>query len=311
MKKEMSCKVSGAVGTKVVRTNFNADLNGQPRQLTNGEFFINNQPLKHCIKKHWEERGIPVLALKSYQLINKGGVEKRIPRTQEERYNLLFDKIDKKKTGTVEILKNLGKCEDVRNFGITFTAADNNVGITGVVQILPGMNKMEDTSMEVINLNTPFRNSNKEDSMASSMGIKYILDEAHFFSDIAITPSNLEPYKEYGIFYTEEDYFLLKEGLLKGVRNLNTGTRMGCNNEFIILIRSNENNDFSIPLLTDYITFKKGENGGNDQIDLSRVSKVINRHVEDIKDIEIYYNIDFIDLVGFNTTIPSSLKPLY
>lgn len=311
MNKEMSCKVSGVVGTKVSMNNFNADLTGQPRQLTNGELFINDKPLKYCVKRYWDERGILVFGLKSNQLTTIKGVDKWPPRTMEERYNYLFDKIDKKKTGVLEILKNLAKCEDVRNFGITFAAADNNIGITGVVQILPGINKMDDTTIEVITDTTQFRNSNKEDSVASTMGRKYIVDEAHYYSDVIITPNNLEPFKEFGISYTEEDYFLLKEGLLKGVTNLNSHTRIGCDNEFGLFIRYKENNDLLIPCLTRYISFIKGEKGEKDKIDLSRISEVVNRHVDDIEDIEIYYDIDFTELVGFETTIPSIIKPLY
>ncbi|MGM2783188.1 type I CRISPR-associated protein Cas7, partial [Bacillus cereus group sp. Bce022] len=81
-------------------------------------------------------------------------------------------------------------------------------------QIGQGMNKYEDTTTEVQDILSPFRNSNKENADASSLGTKIVSNEAHYIYPFSVNPNN---YDEYTNFidefdgYTEEAYMKFKK----------------------------------------------------------------------------------------------------
>lgn len=299
---EMKNRVQGVVGIEVINNVFNADFENNPRQNQNGEFFVNDKALKYCSRKYLERIGAPVFVLKSYTLNSKNQIS---AKTLEERYESLYGPI-KKGDDQVKILGNLLGNVDVINYGIAFSVKENNLSITGPTQVSTGVNLYDNTNTIVINQLSPYKSSTKgDDTTASTLGTKTIVDEAHYFFNINVDPFSLNPYKEFGFFYDKEDYSKIKESLLYGVTALNTQTKINCNNEFGVFINYKENSKIFLPNLSSHIIYKKED---NNIIDISKLGELLNKHVNDIESVELYW-IDGVQLNGLDS-IDSKIKTI-
>lgn len=147
---KMNNRVYGVVGIKSVLANWNADFTGRPKTTSDGNIFGSDKAFKYPIKKMWEseDKDEKVLYVKSYKN-EKGNLQ---ARTLAERFEQLFGKDVKSIKDKKEILKYLFSAIDVQNFGATFAEGSNNISITGAVQIGQGLNKYEDSAVEVIDI---------------------------------------------------------------------------------------------------------------------------------------------------------------
>ncbi|HHH54385.1 MAG TPA: CRISPR-associated protein, partial [Bacteroidetes bacterium] len=145
-------RVYGVIGIKAKMANWNADFTGRPKSTSNGDIFGSDKALKYPMKKMWDNEGKNILFIKSWKE-NKGGI---VPNQLGERYASIFGEIDKKKTTTKEVMSNLFKCIDVKNFGATFAEEGQNISITGAVQFGQGFNKFDDTNIEIQDILSPF-----------------------------------------------------------------------------------------------------------------------------------------------------------
>jgi CRISPR-associated protein Csh2 len=236
------------------------------------------------MKKMWNEEGKKVLFIKSW----KDEKNSIVPKNLGERYAELFYKIDKKDTPTNEVLANLFKCIDVKNFGATFAEEGQNISITGAVQFGQGFNKFDNTNIEVQDILSPFQDSTKSDAKQSTLGTKITVDEAHYFYGFSINPKN---YNEYKAFigedfkgYTEEDYEEFKHVALVSATSFATNSKFGSNNEFALFVETIENSKFYLPDLSEYIEYNSEER----KIDLTKIDQILKS--EEIKSIEVYYN---------------------
>jgi len=202
-----------------------------------------------------------------------------------------------KKTPSKQVLKNLFSTADVMNFGATFAVEDQNISITGAVQIGQGFNKYKNSATEVQDILSPFRNPKNEEADASSLGKKVMSNEAHYFYPFSINPNNYDEY--IGIIeefkgYTVRAYELFKEGARLGATVLNTNSKSGCENEFALFIELEENSEVYLPNLDRYVKFSKGKD--KNTVDITRLSLLMNERIKDkkikdeVKKIEIYYN---------------------
>lgn len=298
----MNKRVYGVLGIKSVMSNWNADFSGYPKTISTGEIFGSDKALKFPMKKMWENEGEKVLYIKSLKIdeSKKGEIKVR-PKSLKERYEELFDIEDLKvEKNQQNVLENLFKAIDVKNFGATFAEAGNNIGITGAVQIGQGFNKYEDSNVEEQQILSPFRDpkakdkkkstneEEKEDANSTTLGKKIVSDEAHYFYPFSINPKAYEAFVSMGVTegYTENDYKKFKEVALVSATAFNTNSKIGCENEFAIFIETNE--EVYLPDLTQYIAFKKKESE-NDLISLNMIDLMIDLG-EEINSIEIYYN---------------------
>ncbi|MGO0904762.1 type I CRISPR-associated protein Cas7 [Clostridioides difficile] len=298
----MNKRVYGVLGIKSVMSNWNADFSGYPKTISTGEIFGSDKALKFPMKKMWENEGEKVLYIKSLKMdeSKKGEIKVR-PKSLKERYEELFDIEDLKvEKNQQNVLENLFKAIDVKNFGATFAEVGNNIGITGAVQIGQGFNKYEDSNVEEQQILSPFRDpkakdkkkstneEEKEDANSTTLGKKIVSDEAHYFYPFSINPKAYEAFVSMGVTegYTENDYKKFKEVALVSATAFNTNSKIGCENEFAIFIETNE--EVYLPDLTQYIAFKKKENE-NDLISLNMIDLMIDLR-EEINNIEIYYN---------------------
>ena len=274
-------RVYGIIGIRVKMANWNADFTGRPKSTSNGDIFGSDKALKYPMKKMWEAEGKKILFIKSWKE-NKNGI---VPNQLGERYAMLFSPIDKKKTTTKEVMSNLFKCTDVKNFGATFAEEGQNISITGAVQFGQGFNKFDDTNIEIQDILSPFADSTKDDAKQSTLGTKITVDEAHYFYGFSINPNNYNEYKEIlgSDFdgYTQEDYNSFKEVALTSATAYSTNSKFGCENEFALFVECKDSMTY-FPDLSDYIEFDSKERS----LDLTNIEKIVG----DRANIEVYSN---------------------
>ena len=295
-------RVYGVVGIKSVMSNWNADFTGRPKSTSNGDIFGSDKAFKYPIKKMWEseDKNAKVLYIKSYKTDNKGNLQ---ARTLAERFEQLFGESFKNIKDKKEILKKLFSAIDVKNFGATFAEGSNNISITGAVQVGQGLNKYEDSNIEIQDILSPFVDETKKDTAKNtSIGKKIVSDEAHYFYPFSINPENYNIYTneiEDLQGYTKEDYEKFKRGCLYAATAYNTNSKMGCENEFAIFVECKEDSKLYLANLDQYIKFEKQEDD-KDIIDISRLEEILEQ--EDVKSqidkVEIYYNSYTTNLVG-------------
>ena len=274
-------RIYGVIGIKAKMANWNADFTGRPKSTSNGDIFGSDKALKYPMKKMWEAEGKDILFIKSWKE-NKNGI---VPNQLGERYASIFGEIDKKNTTTKEVMMNLFKCTDVKNFGATFAEEGQNISITGAVQFGQGFNKFDDTNIEIQDILSPFADSTKDDAKQSTLGTKITVDEAHYFYGFSINPNNYDEYKEIlgSDFsgYTKEDYESFKKVALKSATAYSTNSKFGCENEFALFVECHDTMTY-FPDLSEYIEFDSQERS----VDLTQIEKMVG----DKGNIEVYLN---------------------
>ncbi len=277
-------RVYGVIGIKAKMANWNADFTGRPKSISNGDIFGSDKALKYPMKKMWENEGQKVLFIKSWKE-QKGAT---VPKQLGERYAELFGAIDKK-TPTKEVMTNLFRAIDVKNFGATFAEEGQNISITGAVQFGQGFNKFDDTNIEIQDILSPFMDSKAEakgkDAKQATLGTKITVDEAHYFYGFSINPKNYDEYKEIlgSDFsgYTQEDYEAFKKVALTSATAYSTNSKFGCENEFALFVECNDNEVY-LPDLSDLIVFDSQKR----EVDLTEIEKLVG----DRATIEVYSN---------------------
>ena len=236
------------------------------------------------MKKMWENEGQKVLFIKSWKE-QKGAT---VPKQLAERYAQLFEKIDKK-TPSKEVIANLFRAIDVKNFGATFAEEGQNISITGAVQFGQGFNKFDDTNIEIQDILSPFMDSKAEakgkDAKQSTLGTKITVDEAHYFYGFSINPKNYDEYKEIlgSDFkgYTKEDYEAFKKVALTSATAYSTNSKFGCENEFALFVECKDDKSY-LPDLSDLILFDSDRR----EVDLSQIEELVGDNAK----IEVYSN---------------------
>ena len=292
-------RVYGVIGIKSRMSNWNADFAGRPKSTSDGSVFGSDKAFKYPIKKMWEVEGEKILYVKSYKN-EKGNFR---ARTLSERFEQLFKTEVKNIKDKKELVKYLFSATDVKNFGATFAEGSNNISITGAVQIGQGLNKYEDTTVEIQDILSPFVDSTKKDTAQNtSIGKKIVSNEAHYFYPFSVNPENYDIYtKEIEDLegYTREDYEKFKKGCLIAATAYNTNSKSGCENEFAIFVECKENSKLYLANLDQYIKFEKNDEG-KDIIDISELEEILNEEKtkQEIEKVEIYYNSYTTNLIG-------------
>ncbi|MDE6759354.1 MAG: type I CRISPR-associated protein Cas7 [Lachnospiraceae bacterium] len=309
----MNKRVYGVIGISSVMANWNADFSGYPKTISDGRTFGSDKALKYPMKKMWENEGKNVLYIKSMRFENNKEEVLLIPRSLEERYDLLFgkaaqaDRKDKKK-----LLTNLMTAVDVKNFGATYAESKkNNIAITGAVQIGQGFNVYEQTEPQEQQILSPFRNpsqerkkeknssssanvvsddegaTNRDFKGATSLGTKIVSDEAHYMYPFVINPRAYKELIELGVTegYTEDDYNNFKRTSLVCATSFATNAKEGCENEFALFVETEP--DVYLPNLTSYVRFQKEEEKNVISVTCGDLIKELGKKV---LAVDIYYN---------------------
>lgn len=290
----MKNRVYGIIGVKSIMANWNADFEGYPKTISSGETFGSDKALKYPMKKMWEAEGENVLYIKSLKVDSGEGKKGEIavrPKSLRERYDEIFETNLKEEKDKTNVIKNLFKAIDVKNFGATFAEEKNNASITGAVQIGQGFNKYVDTYPEEQQILSPFRDSSKDEKEGeanqSTLGTKIVSNEAHYFYPFVINPQVYKDFVKMGMTegYTEEDYKKFKDAALTSATFFNSNSKLGCENEFALFIEVKEG--YYLPELAQYVKFSKEKD--YDVIELG-FDELINQFKDNILSVEIYYN---------------------
>lgn len=296
-------RVQGLIGISSKMSNFNADFERMPRQTSNGEYFATDKSIKYLYRDAMDkDYNDLVLMKRSMKLVkDKDGNGLVIPRTLPEKYEYLFD-ISHKKDSMDNIMKNIFKCSDVRNFGATF--AEANISLSGAVQFGMGFNVYEDTVLTELDITSPFRNSSSSSEFAAqtTLGKAIVTEEAHYIFPFSISPNAYKEFINAGILeegYTEEDYKKFKEISLSCASRYKTGVKNNIGNELALFIEFNGN--YIIQGLENKIAFKNTKNGIS--CDFSKLNDILNKMSDKIKNIELYIDNEVIELTGVDRII--------
>lgn len=290
----MDKRVYGVLGISSIMANWNADFSGYPKSTSDGAVFGSDKALKYPMKKMWDNEGKNVFYIKSMRFSNgKQGKTTLVPRSLKERYEHLFQVEDLKDCkDSKEVLTNLMNAIDVKNFGATFAEAGNNFSITGAVQVGQGFNKYSNSKSEEQQILSPFRDASddgkegKEEAKNSTLGMKIVSNEAHYFYPFVINPMAYKELVQLGVTegYKEEDYAQFKKAALTSATSFATNSKEGCENEFAVFVETKQ--DAYLPNLTEYITFEKKE---KNVISL-QFGGLLEEMGDQILSVEIYYN---------------------
>lgn len=290
----MKNRIYGVIGIRSMMANWNADFTGFPKTTSSGEVFGSDKALKYPMKKKWENEGEKVLYVKSLKVDSGEGKKGEIavrPKSLRERYDEIFEANLKEEKDKTNVMKNLFKAIDVKNFGATFAEEKNNISITGAVQIGQGFNKYANTYVEEQQILSPFRDSSKDEkegeASQSTLGTKIVSNEAHYFYPFVINSQVYRDFVKMGMTegYTEEDYKKFKDAALTSATFFNSNSKLGCENEFALFIEVKEG--YYLPELAQYVKFSKEKDF--DVIELG-FDDLINQFKDNILSVEIYYN---------------------
>ncbi|EGT3601289.1 type I CRISPR-associated protein Cas7 [Clostridium perfringens] len=292
----MDKRVYGLIGISSRMANWNADFTGFPKTTSEGDIFGSDKALKYPMKKAWDNAGEKVLYIKSMKFSeSKKGEVSLVPKSLKERYEDLFDIDDlKKEKDGREVLRNLFKAKDVKNFGATFAEEGNNISITGAVQIGQGYNIYEEAEAEEQTILSPFRDGSEkpnkkddEEAKNSTLGTKIVTPEAHYCYPFVINPLAYKEFVELEVTegYTEEDYEAFKDAAISSATAFATNSKVGCENELSVFIKTDST--LYLPNLDKYVKFIKGEEKNTFELNFKEVLDGLEERIESI---EVYYN---------------------
>jgi len=303
MSQTFNNRVFGCAIIKANNANYNADFTHQPRTLPDGTVYATDKALKYTVRNYLvknftEEK---VFYFKSLN-------EEMQPRDLDQtyvKYFGAFPKSDKKEAVKARktILANLLTCIDVRLFGGTFASKDANLSLHGTTQITHGINRFEEGFIYSEQISSPFRNSSEKsaDSMQTTLGSQFKLQEGHYVHHFSINPRNLEELcktAECGGLSTS-DIEKLKEALRNGATFYDSAAKSGVENEVLFWVQLKESSKQVLPSFVELVSVIKKE-GQNREIDFSKVTALLQKESvkKEIEKIEIYYNSAVTDVTN-------------
>lgn len=306
----MNNRVYGLIGIESINSNWNADFDKRPRTDYSGNIIATPAALKYQDRAKMILDNKLVFAFKSE--VEVDGVMKA--RKLDERYEFLFGELkpakkdkDKKKDKSEnkgqtisEIRKNLFKCSDIKNYGAVFASSDKNTSITGAVTIQMGKNIYKDAETMVLQIASPYANSNK-DVASTTLGEKIVSDECHYIYPFAINPLVYKEFINNGETdgYTMEDYLYFKENATSAATLNNSEAKSGCKNEFAIFIMLKEGVNRPVYIDSRNVNFTKGEL--KNTIEITIGEGYLNDLKDQIESVEIYYD-------PFTTTLSHDIE---
>ncbi len=291
MSQSFNNRVFGCAIVKAINANYNADFTHQPRTLPDGTVYATDKALKYTVRNYLAKNFTQekVFYFKSFS-------EEMQPRNLKENYvNHFgeFPKVDKKDTVKARkiVLENLLKCIDVRLFGGTFAEEGANLSLHGTVQFTHGVNRFVEGVIYSEQISSPFRNSNEKsaDSMQTTLGTQFKLQEGHYVHHLSVNPRNLEEMSRAGNNrgLTTDDIEKLKEALRNGATFYDSSSKAGVENELLLWVQLKESSKLVLPSFTELITVNASK-----EINLEKITAVLAK--ENVKaeteKVEIYYN---------------------
>lgn len=318
---EFKNRVFGCVAVKAINSNYNADFSGQPRTLPSGKVYATDKALKYSIKNYLKHvyGDETIFYFKTLD-------EKLNPISLDEAYVKCFGDYpyQGKKVDKVLVAKNLLSCLDVRLFGATF-AGKTNVSLHGPLQINHGVNVWHEDNIYTEQITSPFSNkddskqtsslddgkgdSNNEKSM-TTIGRQSKLEEGHYVHHFSINPQNLKDVASLAgddaQVLSLEDIGKAKEAMRRGVTFYDSASKAGCENEMLVWLQLKEGSKVVLPNFMGLVTLDSEKDGGRYVYDFMRLKDRIKNIVDEIENIEVYYNRQFV----FVKNLPEGTKEM-
>lgn len=182
----------------------------------------------------------------------------------------------------------IDKCIDIRLFGATTAVEDQTMALTGPVQFKYGR------SLHKINLTYVKGTTvmpSKADKKQGTFTEKYILPYSLIAFYGIVNENAAESQK---MKLTEEDIFLMLEGIWNGTKNLISGSKFGQMPRFLMQVVYKEGNNFYIGELDKRIVLNSTKNNDEEirtisdvKIDGSNLIKALNDHKDKIEKIRL------------------------
>ncbi|WP_249031070.1 type I CRISPR-associated protein Cas7 [Thermosipho africanus] len=180
---------------KSENSNWNADFTKYPRRLPdeNATIFATDKSAKYAIRKYFVDLGERVFVWRTFK-------ENGQPKSLEETYKY-WEEVLKSEVKKIKIkIKNeykevvdkydfFNKFIDVKLFGITFAVGDEQMSITGPLQISYGVNRYNVNVPYVVDIASPFRN--KENDKQTTLGNEIKNLKSYYVYDFVLNPKNL------------------------------------------------------------------------------------------------------------------------
>ena len=298
-------RVFGCAIIKAINANYNADFTHQPRTLPDGTVYATDKVIKYSVRNYLT-KNYPEEKIFYFKSLNA----EMQPRSLNESYEYLFGefpKADNKDALKVRktVLSNLLTCIDVRLFGGTFASKEANLSLHGTVQLTHGVNRYVEGVIYSEQISSPFRNSNEKstESMQTTLGTQFKLQEGHYVHHFSINPSNLEEMNKItrrkGL--SSQDIVKLKEALCNGVTFYDSSAKAGAENELLLWVQLKEGSKLVLPSFVELISINRDK-----EIDLSLATQLLDKSnvKPQIESIEIYYNKDVTKVMN----APAAIK---
>lgn len=284
-------RVFGCAIIKAINANYNADFSHQPRTLPDGTVYATDKVLKYSIR-NFIRSCYPSEKVFYFKSLD----DQMQPRDLDQTYVKFFGEISKpakkeESQARLKVLRNLLECVDIRLFGGTFASKAANLSMHGCVQITHGLNRFVEGAIYSEQIGSPFRNSNESstDSMQTTLGTQFKLQEGHYVHHFSINPGNLKEYAELasstGI--TIGDVDKLKEAMRKGVTFYDSAAKAGCENELLLWVELKPGSMLVLPSFVELITVNDDK-----EIDLEKIKVLLAK--EEVKSqvarIQVYYD---------------------
>ncbi|MBO8140059.1 MAG: type I CRISPR-associated protein Cas7 [Thermosipho sp. (in: Bacteria)] len=288
----------GLIVLKSENSNWNADFTKYPRRLPddNGTIFATDKAAKYAIRKFWIDSNERVFVWRTFK---ENGQPRSLEETDQYWQEILKDEIKKIKvkqknkknkeeeTEIIDRMDFFNKFIDVKFFGITFSKGNEQLSITGPLQISYGINKYNVNSPYVVDISSPFRN--KEGDKQTTLGNEIRNLKSFYVYDFVMNPKNLPE----GMSIEEEDLLKLKEALKKFATNLNTTSKIGTENAMLLFITLKEDSKLLLPTMKNLVSIDD-----DNVINLSKISDLLKNYTEEIESIELYHNEVINKVVG-------------
>ncbi|MGM0641730.1 MAG: type I CRISPR-associated protein Cas7 [Thermotogota bacterium] len=249
---------------------------------------------------------------KSFEKKNFQNFFDKNKKEKEQLLNEIVDNsttknIDTKKAAEskIEELKKLitatvfSKCIDTKLFGVTYTG-DGPLSLTGPCQISYGVNRYPENTNYINDILSPYPSSEDDETTATSIGKEQKAHESYYVYDFSLNPKNIESHYNSNeeikslMSLSATDVDDLKSALKYSVTALDTSSKMGSENTFLLFVTMPDNSNAFLPAMKNLIYVKKEDY--LTVIDLEKVVSLLNN--KEIKKVEVFYNSNLTKVKG-------------
>lgn len=288
-------RIFGCRIIEVINSNLNDGFDDYPRQMPDGTIFCSDVSIKYLDRHYFGE-------VLGKELFAKTTSEVKGDKIIVDTLKQSLEKKMGKKATLPNILSFIYKnetdegCIDARLFGCVCAAEKATYNATGIIQYTQGINKLENTQIQLETINSPF--PTKENDVQTTLGKYHVLDHAAFAVDFVLNPENVKNIQKnlpdgYKII-DEEDVELFKDATTKSATMFRTRRKSNNFDVFSIFITMKEGSKKVLPKnVNDFLEIKETSNGTL-SVDMNNLKFLLEE--DECESIEVRYS-SFINVI--------------